>query len=395
MLFIIMHHAVVHGGGLGMEPCTNRWIAYLFYPGGKICFDAFICISAWFLADGRFKAERFVKGWLEVLLYSVATTLAAVILGAQLSGWEIFSAFLPITGGVQGYAQTYLAFYLLMPLLSKVSANMTKKQNQYTLLVLSIFVFLSRFMSFMVWSEQSAYSRLGLFIFIYFIMLYFKRNPLKILSNTAAMLIVFLFSWGALFGISVAGLKFPELGVWKYISILNLDEGGVLNLLGGISFFFFFNSIRMPSVKFINYIGGTTFAVILIHDGHFFRNWTWSLVRSTEWFYSPVYFLLVPLCAVCIYAVCAVIDLLRKRFLERPLFRAKWMQALCQSIDRIVGSDPAGLPEQGEPELSADSSQSQQIETLSRELSRKDRALAEIAARYILKEDEQLFHRKD
>lgn len=400
MLMIIMHHCVTHGGGCAMEICTNKWIAYAIYPGGKICFDTFIAISAWFLVDGRFKAERFVKGWLEVLFYSVLTTAAAFFLGSQLSGVELFSAFLPMTGGVQGYAQTYLAFYLLVPLLSKVSTNMTSNENKYVIFVLSIFVFLSRYIGSIVWSEQSVYSRLGLFIFIYFVMLYLKRNPVKILYNPAAMILIFIICWAAISGISIGTVLHPEWDMWKYITPLIMDEGGLLNLIGGLTFFFFFNSIKMPSVRFINYIGGTTFAVILIHDGHFFRAWTWHFAKSAEWLYSNKYILLVPLCAMCIYAVCAGIDLLRKAVLEKPLFNSKWMQVLCQSIDKIAVSvpvndvqycDTSGITDEKKAnEISdnhTDDSYGRDLEILSNELRRNDRALAEIVTRYVLNED--------
>lgn len=121
MLMIIGHHCVVHGGGMNMDVCANKWIAYLIFPGGKICFDSFIAISTWFFVEQSFKTERFIKVWLEVLFYSVVTIAAAAMLGSQFTGIEWFSAFLPITGSVQGYPQVYLAFYLMLPLLTKIS----------------------------------------------------------------------------------------------------------------------------------------------------------------------------------------------------------------------------------------------------------------------------------
>lgn len=39
-------------------------IGKLLYPGEMVGFDAFIAISAWFLAGSDFKAERFVKTYL-------------------------------------------------------------------------------------------------------------------------------------------------------------------------------------------------------------------------------------------------------------------------------------------------------------------------------------------
>lgn len=336
MLMIICHHMVGHGGGCGMEPCLNKWIAYFFLPGGKICFDTFIAISCYFLVDQKFKSTRFVKMYLEVLFYSVVTMLLALALGAVLNGKEIFSAFLPITGGVQGYAQTYLAFYLLLPFLSKISNSMTKGQNQFILVVLTVFCIIFRVMSSLVWSEQSIYCRVILFIYIYFIMLYVKRNPIKILGKWWLMLATFIVGWMLAFMYFVGTTVYPDLAIWQYIGILFVDEGGLVFLIAGLAFFFFFKNIKMKNSKVINHFGGTTFAVILIHDGHFFRNYTWQLLRTSEWFYSKIFGIRVILSAILIYVICSIIDDVRKILLEKPIFNTNSMKKFCSKFNHWI-----------------------------------------------------------
>lgn len=194
LMMIIGHHCVEHGGGINMDPCINKWISYIILPGGKICFDTFIAISCWFLVDQTFRAERFMKMWFEVLFYSVFTISIAAFLGSQFTVLDWITAFLPITGSVQGYAQTYLAFYLLLPFLVKISQGMTKKQNEYILGLLTLFCIVFRIVSSIEWSEQSVYCRLILFIYIYFIILYIKRNCLfenKLLTGTTTIVL-----WG-------------------------------------------------------------------------------------------------------------------------------------------------------------------------------------------------------
>lgn len=76
-MLIIAHHCVFHGGAVNMDPCANKWIALLILPDGKLCFNAFLAISMWFLVDQEFRAECFLKLWLETLFYSVLFTIAA------------------------------------------------------------------------------------------------------------------------------------------------------------------------------------------------------------------------------------------------------------------------------------------------------------------------------
>lgn len=334
-------------GGMAMEACTNKWIAYFFTPGGKICFDTFIAISCWFLVDQTFKTERFLKMWLEVFFYSVGTMVVAALLGSTFGGFEWFGACLPITGAVQGYAQTYLAFYLMLPLLTKLSNGMNKNQNIFVIIVMTFFVFLFRFISNIIWSEQSIYCRLILFVYIYFLMRYAKKYPLKWQDNAALMLIVFAVGYGLLYVYYVCTVQYPEWTGWKWLTILVIDEGGILFMITGLAFFFFFKSIRMSQIKWINTLAASSFAVILIHDGHFFRGWTWSLLKTTEWYYSDFYFVRIILCEILIYLVCTVIDYVRKYALEKPIFKIKAIKTFCGKCDALIADNQEELLHEG------------------------------------------------
>lgn len=327
MLLIIIHHLVWHGGLLRTEGMyTNKMIGNLLYPGGKVGFDAFIAISAWFLADSDFKAERFVKTYLQVIFYSIITTVAAAALGMGLSAFQIFGAFLPLTGAVQGYAATYLAFYLLMPFLSMVTRRINDNQNLLLITILSVFVIGSR----IIWPQ-------GIPVFI------------------------------------------------SYTLSVVADEGGLLYMICGLSLFFFFKSIRIKPNKAINILGSTTLAVLLIHDGHFFRGMTWTLLKTSEWYYSEYFILRAVACAVGIYLFCSAIDLLRRNLIEKPLFRSAWIKQLCASFDNIALQPHDDTTQQYEGSKCDADVYEDRIAELTRELDRKDKALAEIAARYALK----------
>ncbi len=336
MLMIILHHAVCHGGGLGMADCANKWIAFAFFPGGKIAFVTFIVITCWFLVDSSFKSERFIKVWMTTLFYSILTTILAAVMGSEIKLIEWFGAFLPITGYVHGYAQLYLAFYLLLPFLSKISKNITKGQNQFIVAVMTLLVIVSRVMGSFSWSEQSVYSRLTLFVYIFFITMYLKRYPIKLFENVWACAALFILIYAAIYGYFVGATVFPDFFLWKYVAPHLSDEGGLLNMAAGMLLFFIFKNIKIKPNRVINLFGGATLAVILIHDGHFSRGWTWHFLHTSEWYYNDFYVLLLNLSGILIYCVCVGIELFRRYMIEEPMFSAAFMKKFCGRIDNWI-----------------------------------------------------------
>lgn len=71
MMMIIGAHFVYHGGALSGTSGVNQVISSFLAIGGKVGFDCFIVISAWFLVNSSFKIERFLKVWGQVLFYNV------------------------------------------------------------------------------------------------------------------------------------------------------------------------------------------------------------------------------------------------------------------------------------------------------------------------------------
>ena len=167
-------------------------------------------------------------------------------------------------------------------------------------------------------------------------MRYAKKYPINWLDNTGLMLIIFITGYALLYVYSVCAVLYPEWAGWRWISIFVIDEGGILFMVTGLAFFFFFKSIDIGTVKWVNVFAASTLAVLLIHDGHFFRNWTWTLLKTTEWYYSKYYFFGVIACEILIYLICTAIDYARKYALEKPLFRIEAMKTFCEKWDAFI-----------------------------------------------------------
>lgn len=272
MLMIIAHHCVAHGGGIGMDICTNKYIALFVFPGGELCFDTFLAISMWFLVDQTFKAERFFKTWGQVLFYSISFFCISVLFGAVVTKRDVFSVLFPITGNSHGFASSYLAFYLLLPVLSYISKNITQNQAKWTVAVLFYVEVISQLIGSVSGYYQPIYNELILFILCYFIALYLKRYPWKILSKKWLMLGIAFTAWLLVFVLwCLATIYIPGNQYVSFLMGFCGDESSVIYIVGGYALFFFFYNIKMPTIKWINKVAHTTFGTLLFHDHNFFR----------------------------------------------------------------------------------------------------------------------------
>lgn len=335
MLLIIMHHCVYHGGGFDAMS-TNFVSACLIMPGGKLCFDTFITISMWFLVGKDFKTERFLKVWFETLFYSLVTAVISVFcfsdsLSATDSAIRVTSALFPMTGAVQGYAATYLAFYLTLPLLNKIADGLTEYQHLFVLCFGFLFFWIAPFIG-RVGTEQSVRSRLLFFCFLYFVIFYLRRKNFKVLNSNRFCVPLFVGCWLLIAAIFFFGRINPSCSI--LIDTFVPDETGLLYTIGGISLFYIFRNLQIKPNWFINLLASTTLGVLLLHDGYFSRVITWEIMHTADWKYYKYYTIYVLGAAISIYLVCSAVDLLRKNVLEKPLFDRKRMQSFCSKVDK-------------------------------------------------------------
>lgn len=129
MLMIIAHHLVYHGNI--MEHVSGNTLSLIlngiFLPGGKIAYDCFIFISAWFIVQKPFSGNRYLKIALEVIFYNiVGMALATLLNGGMIEPitWRNWlGCFLPIFGISHGFAVYYLIFLIILPILQKMTGG--------------------------------------------------------------------------------------------------------------------------------------------------------------------------------------------------------------------------------------------------------------------------------
>lgn len=343
MLLLIAHHSIVHGGALSIENCTNKWIGLLFVPVGKICFDAFVAISAWYTVDSKFKASRFFRIWFQILFYNIVFTGLTALLGngyAQPITWRTWlGACFPIIGNSHGFAASYVVYYLCTPFLRYVAERLTQRRAALLVGILFLTQVFSSILGSVIFYTQPMTSEILLFVLAYFTAFYLKRWPIKLENNMLALGLIVLFCWFGLVGIWVGNALYPDSRFFAVTVGLSGNELSLNHIIAGFALFLFAKNIKMPKMPRLNLLASTTFGILLFHDHNYFRPVVWGrLIQSGSWLNVPPLSFAVHILAsvIVLFVLGAVIDFMRQKFVEAPLMRSNMLKSLCDRLDGII-----------------------------------------------------------
>lgn len=319
MLLIVAHHYVVNSGleeVLLSEPVSIKSLSFLWFGmWGKTGINCFVLITGYYMCASKITLKKYMKMLFEVEFYKVL--LFAVFV---LSGYEHFSvmaclkALLPVYMINTNFVGCFLIFYLFIPFLNILVRNMSKNEHKwlviFSLSVFSLFGTIPKInvtMNYVEW-----------FCVLYFISSYIRLYGLPVKLTSAQwggyMVVTILISMLSVWGI----LHYTHLSPYYFVS----DSNHVMAVLISFLVFMTFKTMKMPYCKFINVIAQSIFGVLLIHaNSDTMRQWLWrDTVNVLNQYQSPNALLLAIGTVIIIFAACIVIDQLRIKFIEQPLF---------------------------------------------------------------------------
>ena len=92
------------------------------------------------------------------------------------------------------------------------------------------------------------------------------------------------------------------------------------SLLNAIFVFSIFHHLKIENNKLINTLAGTTFGIYLIHENQLLNKVIWHKLFKFDLFLdSKFLFAYMIFAIVTVFLVCAGIDWLRQRYVEKPL----------------------------------------------------------------------------
>ena len=100
------------------------------------------------------------------------------------------------------------------------------------------------------------------------------------------------------------------------------DSNAIMAVIVSVCAFMFFKSYPLNYHKWINSIGASTFGVLLIHaNSNTMLRWLWKDTLNNVGFYEGNIFLHSVVSVLCVFITCTIIDQLRMKYIEEPLFK--------------------------------------------------------------------------
>ena len=343
MLMIIAHHYVVNSGltevwSVNDETGNSLFLA-LFGWGGKTGINCFILITGYFMCQKNFSWQKLLKLLFEVQFYATAIYLIFLLSGRPFSWGELKGMILYIPLGIgHGFVGSFIVLYLLIPFVNKLVKAMTKREFQYLLvLLIGVYSVVGTFVPF------GFYEYIGWYVTVYLVGSYIRLYGIPLIRSRYREVLFMLVSLLAV-SLSILGIfyltriKGGELQIGTLYYFVS-DSNKILALLSSVSLFLFFKGLNLQQKAWVNRIATATFGVLLIHgNSNVMREWLWrDVLENVSYFNSPLPCLWIHalLSVLGVYVVCVAIDLLRIRYIERPLF--KWIEKKNFRMKDFVG----------------------------------------------------------
>ena len=220
-----------------------------------------------------------------------------------------------------GFVSCYILFFLFIPFLNILVGHMTRREHLLLVaLLLFIYTVMGTIPLFTVTMNYVSW----------FCTLYFIASYIRLHGDETPWLSRCHWTAWALLSVVVSAASVVAL-VWVRVNVrpgiypylLVSDSNAPLALLTGVCAFMMFKNLNIGYSRVINQVAMTMFGVLLIHaNSSVMRQWLWhDLLDVTGHFHSSLYWLYSIMAVVAVFGVCVLIDWVRIRIIEKPLFR--------------------------------------------------------------------------
>lgn len=322
MIMIMFHHFAYHGNfewNFNEVTLPHLWYDFILM-GGKVGVDIFVLISGYFLIENTeklFQPKKLLKFWGQVVFYSIMTYLLSVML--RLNAFEIkqlIKVCLPITYPGWWFASTYFMLYLIHPFLNKLLHGLSKTEYQYLILMMVLCWSIIPTATTQLFESNSLLWFVTLYGIAGYVNLYGGNQKLQSKHYFSLYFMVLIITYTVSTTFLFLGTKKEE---WSTHAIDFFEIERLPILLMAITLFMGFVTLKMNYHKWINMIASATFGVYLIHDSSYIRYYLWTNIFKINQYQDSTFLILYSILVVLIlYVSCTMIDLIRKKLVEKP-----------------------------------------------------------------------------
>ena len=325
MLMIIMSHVQYAIYGYDSSNYNKIFLSF-FVSMGQIGVILFILISGYFLCVKKFNVKNYLRLYLECVFYGLILYFIGYNLKYTYVGFVV-EVFFPITSSQYWFLALYFVFYLLSPFINFVINKINKNTHLLLMSLIFIFTVILPSLKFSIYGQTPLFLWwLGLYLIGAYIRLYPKDFSSK---KLAVFMLIFTFAI-LIFGRVLAFNKHSNLNENYYCERIN-----IVVVLFALSLFNLFRLSNIKQSKLINLLGGATFGVYIIHNSVYFQWYMWKRIFHIPDFLQSKYLWLVCVGSVfAIFIVGSIIDILRQKCIEKPLF--KLLDKICgKAFDKV------------------------------------------------------------
>lgn len=314
-------------------PLTNFLLVQSCW--GKIGINCFMLISGYFMCEIDASLKKYIKLLAWVYFYIILIQVPLIIIGKipnTIQSW-IDIIFSWKSFDMDHFVTSFLIFYLFTPFIKIFIHSLTKKQVERLIILLSVFFIgyynIPRFNDGMGSMIQPLVWFSYLYLVAGYVRLYdnpFMRRGVYFWGGVLFMGTIMIFVSTIILHKLVLSLALPNELEQRITLKFSGYPNSLFAVITSFSAFMFFLKLRIPYSKIINVFGASTFGVLLIHANCVYvSNFVFGrLLRSTEVvkFNTVDGFFLFLVSIVALFFVCAVIDILRRLYIEPFLLRA-------------------------------------------------------------------------
>ncbi len=314
IFLIIFTHYIGHGTeGLITDP-LNRASIDLFRLA-NIGVDIFVLMSGYYLINSRFHFKKLFTLVFQVVFYSWSFLIICKAFSIhEFSFKELLSAVFPTTFSSYWFFSTYVVLYVLSPFINKLLDSIQRSSH---LKLIAIMGFIWIVIPTVTTSAFSG-NNLTFFVMLYLIGAYMNKYPDNWFTRknhdvkTAVFSLLFISAF-----VFAATFIVPSLS--DHSTVL-YGKNTIFIVGASVGIFSIFLKIKPFYSKIINTISGTVFGVYLIHDNPFFRDYLWKTIIDTDAHCNEKTTILhLLLSSVIVFVSGAVIELIRKNLIEKPV----------------------------------------------------------------------------
>lgn len=325
MIAIIGCHMIAHSGIEYSSFSINSAFASVLTIGGTIGDNLFVLITGYFYQKNGFSIKKIALLIIEVSFYSTVLYIVSCLVGATTFSikYLVQSMVILLSGDGYWFIRMYIELCFVMPIISIGLKNCNLKLTGVGIL---LFVFLWSFIPFTIGkfisTNDFGYNRFSWMVLVYCIGAFIYNVKNRFNGNRIAILTA-VSSLSILISARIASLWAMENNASKLLLTILEKIGedrlfGFLPLILSVSLFIIVQGSNVKYNRLINTLASSTFGVYLIHNNIYFREYIWnSIFKIPELFHSTMFPILSVFVVVSIFAISVLIDLIRKRYIEK------------------------------------------------------------------------------